>query len=63
MNRRKTDDEDPNDRSDVDRWQVDEIRTGLRNLDEGRSVPHEKVATWLRSWGRKHERKTPRPRA
>jgi hypothetical protein len=32
------------------RWQLDEIRTGIKELDEGRGVPHTDVANWLRSW-------------
>ncbi len=45
---------------EAESWQLDEIQGGLRELDEGRGVPHKEVATWLRSWGRKRERKAPR---
>lgn len=45
---------------DAESWQLDEIQAGVRELDEGRGVPHKAVATWLRSWGRKHERRAPR---
>ena len=45
---------------EAESWQLDEIQTGLKELDEGRGVPHKDVATWLRSWGRKRERKAPR---
>ena len=41
-------------------WQLDEIQAGIAELDEGRAVSHDKVAGWLRSWGRKRERKAPR---
>jgi predicted transcriptional regulator len=41
-------------------WQLDEIQNGLGELDQGRHIPHEDVANWLRSWGRKRERKAPR---
>lgn len=41
-------------------WQLDEIRAGLEELDEGHGVAHESVSTWLRSWGRKLERRAPR---
>jgi RHH-type transcriptional regulator, rel operon repressor / antitoxin RelB len=41
-------------------WQLDEVQAGLKELDEGRGVPHKDVATWLRSWGGKRERKAPR---
>jgi hypothetical protein len=42
------------------RWQLDKIRTGIKELDEGRGVGHKDVSNWLRSWGRKRERKAPR---
>ena len=45
---------------DAESWQLDEIQAGLDELDAGRSVPHKDVAKWLRSWGRKRERKAPR---
>jgi predicted transcriptional regulator len=57
MSRRKTDDETSKNQRDVDPWQLEEIRAGLRELDEGRGVAHEKVSAWLRSWGRKGVRK------
>jgi RHH-type transcriptional regulator, rel operon repressor / antitoxin RelB len=41
-------------------WQLDEIQIGIRELDEGRGVPHKDVANWLHSRGRKRERKAPR---
>jgi predicted transcriptional regulator len=45
---------------EAESWQLDEIQTGIKELDEGRGVPHKDVANWLRSWGRKRERKAPR---
>lgn len=45
---------------DAESWQLDEIQAGVRDLDDGRGVAHQEVATWLRSWGRKRERKAPR---
>ena len=45
---------------DAESWQLDEIQGGIKELDEGRGVPHKDVANWLRSWGRKGERKAPR---
>ena len=45
---------------EAESWQLDEIQTALKELDEGRSVPHKDVANWLRTWGRKRERKAPR---
>ena len=40
-------------------WQLNEMEAGLKELDAGRRVPHKDVATWLRSWGGKRERKAP----
>jgi len=45
---------------DAESWQLDQIHTGIKELDDGRGVPHKDVANWLRSWGRKRERKAPR---
>ena len=45
---------------EAESWQLDEIQAGLKELDEGRGVRHKDVSTWLRSWGRKRERKAPR---
>jgi len=41
-------------------WQLDEIQAGLQELDSGRAVAHGDVSKWLRSWGKKRERKAPR---
>ena len=45
---------------EAESWQLDEIQAGLKELDEDRGVAHKGVSTWLRSWGRKRERKAPR---
>ena len=45
---------------DAESWQLGEIQIGLKELDEGRGVPHKDVANSLRSWGRERERKAPR---
>lgn len=45
---------------EAESWQLDEIQAGVKELDEGRGVAHKVVSTWLRSWGRKRERKAPR---
>jgi RHH-type rel operon transcriptional repressor/antitoxin RelB len=44
----------------TEEWQLGEIQAGLRDLDGGDVVSHEKVATWLKSWGTRSERKPPR---
>ncbi|MBI4908610.1 MAG: ribbon-helix-helix protein, CopG family [Acidobacteria bacterium] len=41
-------------------WQLGEIQEGLMDLDEGRSASHDKVSTWLKSWGKRSEGKAPR---
>jgi predicted transcriptional regulator len=45
---------------EAESWQLDEIQAGLQDLDQGRGIAHREVATWLRSWGGKRERKAPR---
>ena len=45
---------------EAESWQLDEIQAGIKELDEGRALLHKDVANWLRSWGRKRERKAPR---
>lgn len=41
-------------------WQLNEMEAGLEELNAGRGVPRKEVATWLRSWGGKRERKAPK---
>jgi len=45
---------------EAESWQLDEIQAGVEELDEGHGVAHKDVSAWLRSWGRKRERKAPR---
>ena len=45
---------------EAESWQLDEIQAGLGELDEGRALAHQDVSKWLRSWGKKRERKAPR---
>jgi RHH-type rel operon transcriptional repressor/antitoxin RelB len=45
---------------EAESWQLDEIQAGLKELDEGRGGVHEDVSKWLRSWGKRRERKAPR---
>jgi predicted transcriptional regulator len=39
---------------------LDEVHSALTELNEGRNVPHQTVVKWLRSWGKRPERKAPR---
>jgi predicted transcriptional regulator len=41
-------------------WQLGEIHAAVRELDAGQAVSHEKVATWLKSWGKTGKKKPPR---
>ena len=44
---------------ETESWQLDEIAAGLDDIDQGRTVEHDEVAGWLRSWGGRHERQAP----
>jgi len=41
-------------------WQLGEIDAAMGELDAGQGVSHEKVATWLTSWGTAGEKNAPR---
>jgi predicted transcriptional regulator len=41
-------------------WQLGELETGVAELDSGQEVSHEKVAKWLKSWGKPSETKAPK---
>ena len=41
-------------------WQLGEIQAGLKDLNERKSISHEAVSKWLRSWGRRSEGRAPR---
>jgi RHH-type transcriptional regulator, rel operon repressor / antitoxin RelB len=41
-------------------WQLGEVCTAIEELDAGHGVSHEKVATWLQSWGTAKEKNAPR---
>jgi RHH-type rel operon transcriptional repressor/antitoxin RelB len=41
-------------------WQLGEIRAAIGELAAGPAVSHEKVKTWLNSWGTAQEKKAPR---
>jgi RHH-type rel operon transcriptional repressor/antitoxin RelB len=45
---------------DAEAWQLGEIEAGLTDLDEGKTVSHDKVTKWLSSWGKRSEHKPPR---
>jgi RHH-type rel operon transcriptional repressor/antitoxin RelB len=45
---------------ETEEWQLGEIEAGLKELDQGETVSHERVSKWLRSWGKTSESKAPR---
>ncbi|MBT3332959.1 MAG: CopG family transcriptional regulator [Rhodospirillaceae bacterium] len=38
---------------------VTAVKAGIKAIDEGRTVPHEKVKAWLESWGAEEELPAP----
>ena len=45
---------------EAEEWQLGEIEAGIRELDRGDTVSHEKVSKWLRSRGKGSGSKTAR---
>ena len=45
---------------DSEEWQLGEVQAGMAELDREQEVSHEKMAQWLRSWGKRSETKAPR---
>jgi RHH-type rel operon transcriptional repressor/antitoxin RelB len=45
---------------DSEEWQIGEIQSAIEELDAGEGVNHEKVAAWLKTWGKTREKKAPR---
>jgi RHH-type rel operon transcriptional repressor/antitoxin RelB len=41
-------------------WQLGEIQEGMVELDAGKVVSHDKVSEWLKTWGKRGEKKAPR---
>ncbi|MYN65817.1 MAG: ribbon-helix-helix protein, CopG family [Acidobacteria bacterium] len=44
---------------EAESWQLDETAAGLDDLEQRRTVDHDAVAEWLRSWGAPDEREPP----
>jgi predicted transcriptional regulator len=42
-------------------WQPGKIAAAIDELDAGESVSHDKVESWLKSWGTAQETNPPRP--
>ena len=45
---------------DLNEWQVAGIQKAMLSLDRGEGVVHERVKEWVKSWGSKKERTTPK---
>jgi antitoxin component of MazEF toxin-antitoxin module len=43
------------DEDGYEEWKLSEIQAGLAEAEAGETVPHEKVAEWLRNWGTANE--------
>ena len=41
-------------------WQLGEVQAAVEELAAGQSVSHDKVATWLKSWGTSKKKNAPR---
>ena len=40
---------------DYEEWARAEIRKGIAEAEAGKTVSHERVVAWLRSWGKENE--------
>ena len=40
---------------ETDEWQRQEIVEGIKDLNAGRTVPHEEIVQALRGWGKTHK--------
>ena len=47
----------------TEEWQLGEIEKGIKELDRGEGVSHERVAKWLKTWGTPSQGKAPRGHA
>jgi predicted transcriptional regulator len=45
---------------EAEEWQLGVIEEGLADLGAGRTVSHESVSKWLKSWGKSREGKAAR---
>jgi RHH-type transcriptional regulator, rel operon repressor / antitoxin RelB len=43
----------------VQEWQIAGIEEALASIERGETVPHDKVADWVRSWGTEDEKPPP----
>ena len=45
---------------DANEWQIAGIKRAMASMDRGEGVAHEQVKEWVRSWGGRKERHTPK---
>ena len=45
---------------DSEEWQIGEIQAAISELDGRRTVGHDKVSDWMKTWGKAGEKKAPR---
>lgn len=45
---------------EAEEWQLGEIRAGVQDLEENRTVTHDRVSKWLRNWGTTAEGRPPK---
>jgi RHH-type transcriptional regulator, rel operon repressor / antitoxin RelB len=45
---------------EMEEWQMGEILAGIADAEARKVISHDRVATWLRSWGKPAEGKAPR---
>jgi predicted transcriptional regulator len=45
---------------EMEEWQMGETVAGIADAEVRKVVSHDRVATWLRSWGKPSEGKAPR---
>jgi RHH-type transcriptional regulator, rel operon repressor / antitoxin RelB len=45
---------------EMEEWQMGEILAGIVDVEARKAISHDRVARWLRSWGKPSEGKAPR---
>jgi RHH-type rel operon transcriptional repressor/antitoxin RelB len=45
---------------EMEEWQMGEVLAGIADTEARKVISHDRVATWLRSWGKPSEGKAPR---
>jgi RHH-type rel operon transcriptional repressor/antitoxin RelB len=45
---------------EAEEWQLGEIQAGLQDLQDHKTVAHDRVSQWLRGWGAAREARAPK---